>query len=83
MNDDNQTRYQLFGSSQWKWGPFVSPQPCLAFLPFPEPVAIHTIEIDTLEYQQTEKTETEMKDVDRIRIMKVYASCPGWHSRES
>jgi hypothetical protein len=38
------------------------------------------IEIDTLEYQQTEKTETELKDVDRIRIRKVYACCPGWHS---
>jgi hypothetical protein len=25
------------------------------------------IEIDTLEYQQTEKIETELKDVDRIR----------------
>ncbi len=35
------------------------------------------IEIDTLEYQQTEKIETEMKDVGRIRIRKVYASCPG------
>jgi hypothetical protein len=34
-----------------------------------------TIEIDTLEYQQTEKIETELKDVDRIhRIRKVYAS---------
>ncbi len=28
------------------------------------------IEIDTLEYQQTEKIETELKDVDRIRIRK-------------
>ncbi len=37
------------------------------------------IEIDTLEYQQTEKIETELKDVDRIRIRKVYACCPGWH----
>jgi hypothetical protein len=36
-----------------------------------------TIEIDTLEQQQTEKFETEVKDVDRIRITKVYASCPG------
>ncbi len=35
------------------------------------------IEIDTLEYQQTEKIETELKDVDRIRIRKVYACCPG------
>ena len=39
-----------------------------------------TIEIDTLEYQQTEKIETELEDVDRIRIRKVYACCPGWHS---
>jgi hypothetical protein len=38
------------------------------------------IEIDTLEYQQTEKIETELKDVDRIQIRKVYACCPGWHS---
>ncbi len=31
--------------------------------------------VDTLEYQQTEKIETELKDVDRIhRIRKVYAS---------
>jgi hypothetical protein len=37
---------------------------------------IGIIEIDTLEYQQTEKIETEMKDVDRIQIRKVYASCP-------
>jgi hypothetical protein len=41
---------------------------------------IHTIEIDTLEYQQTENIETELKDVDRIRIRKVYACCPGLHS---
>jgi hypothetical protein len=39
-----------------------------------------SIEIDTLEYQQTEKIETELEDVDRIRIRKVYACCPGWHS---
>jgi hypothetical protein len=39
-----------------------------------------SIEIDTLEYQQTDKIETELKDVDRIRIRKVYACCPGWHS---
>ncbi len=39
-----------------------------------------TIEIDTLEKQQTEKIETKMKDVNRIRIRKVYASCPGWPS---
>jgi hypothetical protein len=37
-------------------------------------------EIGTLELQQTEKIETEMKDVNRIRIRKVYASCPGWPS---
>ncbi len=36
-----------------------------------------TIEIDTLEYQQTEKIETELRDVDMIRIRKVYACCPG------
>ncbi len=35
------------------------------------------IEIDTLEYQQTEKIETELRDVDRIRIRKVYACCSG------
>ncbi len=35
------------------------------------------IEIDTLEYQQTEKIETELRDVDRIQIRKVYACCPG------
>ena len=39
-----------------------------------------SIEIDTIEYQQTEKIETELEDVDRIRIRKVYACCPGWHS---
>jgi hypothetical protein len=38
------------------------------------------IEIDTLEYQQTEKIETELEDVNRIRIRKVYACCPGGHS---
>ncbi len=38
------------------------------------------IEIDTLEYQQTEKIETELRDVDRIRIRKVFACCPGWPS---
>jgi hypothetical protein len=27
---------------------------------------LRPIEIDTLEYQQTEKIETELKDVDRI-----------------
>ncbi len=30
-----------------------------------------------LDQHQTEKNETEVKDVDRIRITKVYASCPG------
>jgi hypothetical protein len=30
----------------------------------------------TLEQQQTEKTETLVRDVDRIRITEVYASCP-------
>ncbi len=41
---------------------------------------MRAIEIDTLEYQQTEKIETELKDVDRIQIRKMYACCPGWHS---
>ncbi len=42
---------------------------------FTKIVMLQTIEIDTLEYQQTEKIETELKDVDRIhRIRKVYAS---------
>ncbi len=36
-----------------------------------------------LEQQKTEKIETEMKDVDRIQIRKVYACCPGWHSGKS
>ncbi len=36
-----------------------------------------------LEQQQTEKIETEVRDVDRIRIKKLYASCPGWLSGES
>jgi hypothetical protein len=30
-----------------------------------------------LEQQQTEKIETEVRDVDRIRCTKVYAYCPG------
>ncbi len=42
--------------------------------------AVLPIEIDTLEYQQTEKIETELEDVDRIRIRKMYACCPGLHS---
>ncbi len=33
-----------------------------------------------LEQQQTEKIETEVRDVDRIRITKVYACCLGWPS---
>jgi hypothetical protein len=33
-----------------------------------------------LEQQQTEKIETEVRDVDGIRNRKVYASCPGWPS---
>jgi hypothetical protein len=37
------------------------------------PQRVCPIEIDTLEYQQTEKIETELDDVDRIRIRKVYA----------
>jgi hypothetical protein len=42
----------------------------------PAALTLVSIEIDTLEQQQTEKIETEVKDVDRIRITKVYASCP-------
>ncbi len=33
-----------------------------------------------LEQQQTEKLETEVRDVDRIRITKVNACCQGWLS---
>jgi hypothetical protein len=33
-----------------------------------------------LEKQQAEKIETEVRDVDRIKIRKVYACCPGWPS---
>jgi hypothetical protein len=33
-----------------------------------------------LKKQQTEKIETEVRDVDRKRITKVYACCPGWPS---
>ncbi len=48
--------------------------PCKSTLQAVEKI-LPTIEIDTLEYQQTEKIETELKDVDRIhRIRKVYAS---------
>ena len=35
-----------------------------------------SIEIDTLEYQQTEKIETEVKDVDRIRAYRCTQHCP-------
>jgi hypothetical protein len=31
-----------------------------------------------LEQQKTEKIETEVRDVERIRITNVYACCPGW-----
>ncbi len=37
----------------------------------------NTIEIDTLEYQQTEKIETELKDVDRIRANRCTQLYPG------
>jgi hypothetical protein len=30
-----------------------------------------------LEQQKTEKIETEVRDVDRILIIKVYTCCPG------
>ncbi len=43
---------------------------------------VMSTEIETLEQQQTEKIETEVGDVDRIQITKVYACCPwrpsGW-----
>ncbi len=42
-----------------------------------------TIEIDTLEYQQTEKIETELKDVDRIRANRCTQLCPGFPSGAS
>ncbi len=52
-----------------------------SFFPSSVPLSlVPNIEIDTLEQQQTEKIETEMKDVYRIRIRKVYTSCPGWAS---
>jgi hypothetical protein len=38
---------------------------------------ILSIEIDTPEYQQTEKIETELKDVDRIRANRCTQLCPG------
>jgi len=34
-----------------------------------------------LELQETEKIKTEMRDVDKIRITKVYAFCSVWPSR--
>jgi hypothetical protein len=37
----------------------------------------YLIEIDTLEYQQTEKIETELKDVDRIQANRCTQLCPG------
>ncbi len=36
-----------------------------------------SIEIDTLEYQQAEKIETELKEVDRIRANRCTQLCPG------
>ena len=42
-----------------------------------------TIEIDTLEYQQTEKIETELKDVDRIRANRCTQLCSGSPSEAS
>ena len=41
------------------------------------------IEIDTLEYQQTEKIETELKDVNRIRANRCTQLCPGCPSGAS
>jgi hypothetical protein len=46
-------------------------------------VCVCTIEIDTLEYQQTEKIETELKDVDRIRANRWTQLCPRSTSGES
>jgi hypothetical protein len=60
-------------TTEWQW-------PLSGVHNQPSLVRVGVIEIDTLEYQQTEKIETELKDVDRIRIRKVYACCPGWHS---
>ncbi len=37
-------------------------------------------DIPTVKQQQTEKIETEVRDVEMIRITKVYACCPGWTS---
>ncbi len=36
-------------------------------------LTVETTEIDTLEYQQTEKIATEVKDIDRIESIQVYA----------
>jgi hypothetical protein len=33
-----------------------------------------------LEQQETEKIETEVRDVDRILITEVCCQCPGWHA---
>jgi hypothetical protein len=44
---------------------------------------VKIIEIDTLEYQQTEKIETELKDVDRIRAYRCTQLCPGCPSGAS
>ncbi len=42
-----------------------------------------TTEIDTLEYHQTKKIETEVKDVDRIRAPRCTQRCPGCPSGAS
>ncbi len=47
----------------------------LATLPW-SPMKASPIEIDTLEYQQTEKIETEVKDVERIRAYRCTQHCP-------
>ncbi len=47
----------------------------------PGPCSVRCNHRDTyLEQQQTEKIETEVRDVDKRWIRKVYACCPGWHS---
>ncbi len=48
-----------------------------------EPNMGPSIEIDTLEYQQTEKIETELIDVDRIRANRCTQLCPGSPSEAS
>jgi hypothetical protein len=45
--------------------------------------SVQSIEIDSLEYQQTEKIETELKDVDRIRAYRCTQLCPGCPSGAS